>query len=243
MKQCPGLLLFCTDMDRINEHLPPEECWQVAYALRQLLKGMEVNTDHMSPLARFAFSQMSEKVERDRQKYDQICERNRKNAQKSHARQTPASGTQSLPTKKETEKETETEKEKVSEKVSERERAQTGTHPHSAGGFSASGKKDEPFIPPTEEEVAAYASELGKRMDVRKFMDYNISKGWMVGSSPMRDWRAAVRNWLARDDMHPPEKLVNAQRYTQRQYTEEELSFGQEELFAEAIKNQERGFY
>ena len=30
-------------------------------------------------------------------------------------------------------------------------------------------------------------------------MDFYESKGWMVGRSKMKDWKAAARNWAARD--------------------------------------------
>ena len=30
-------------------------------------------------------------------------------------------------------------------------------------------------------------------------MDYYESKGWLVGRSKMKDWRAAVRNWERRE--------------------------------------------
>lgn len=55
------------------------------------------------------------------------------------------------------------------------------------------------FSPPSAEEVAAYASEKGLAVDAGRFCDFYASKGWRVGSSPMRDWRAAARNWAARD--------------------------------------------
>jgi hypothetical protein len=61
-----------------------------------------------------------------------------------------------------------------------------------------------PFRPPTPEEVNAYADELGKRIDGGRFVDYYASNGWKVGKNPMRDWRAAVRNWISRDRQDAP---------------------------------------
>lgn len=49
------------------------------------------------------------------------------------------------------------------------------------------------FIPPTVEEVAAYVQERGSRVDPQGFIDFYASKGWMVGRSKMKDWRAACR--------------------------------------------------
>jgi hypothetical protein len=49
---------------------------------------------------------------------------------------------------------------------------------------------------PKQEEVSAYFQELGKNGEALKFFDYYSSKGWLVGKSPMKDWKAAARNWL-----------------------------------------------
>lgn len=55
------------------------------------------------------------------------------------------------------------------------------------------------FTAPTPQEVAAYAAEKGLALDANRFVDYYTAKGWRIGSSPMRDWRAAARNWARRD--------------------------------------------
>ena len=51
------------------------------------------------------------------------------------------------------------------------------------------------FVKPTVEEVRAYCRERGNDIDPAEFVDFYASKGWMVGSSPMKDWRACVRTW------------------------------------------------
>lgn len=50
------------------------------------------------------------------------------------------------------------------------------------------------FVPPTLEEVTTYVRERGSMVDPQGFIDFYASKGWMVGKSPMTDWRAACRN-------------------------------------------------
>ena len=50
------------------------------------------------------------------------------------------------------------------------------------------------FVPPTVEQVAAYVKERGSRVDPQGFVDFYSSKGWMVGKTPMKDWKAACRN-------------------------------------------------
>ena len=51
------------------------------------------------------------------------------------------------------------------------------------------------FSPPTLEEVRDYCIERRNNVDPQRFMDYYTSNGWRVGKNPMRDWKAAVRNW------------------------------------------------
>lgn len=56
------------------------------------------------------------------------------------------------------------------------------------------------FTPPSVDEVAAYCRERGNGVDAQRFVDFYASKGWKVGSSGMRDWHAAVRNWERQDN-------------------------------------------
>lgn len=68
------------------------------------------------------------------------------------------------------------------------------------------------FTPPTPEQVAGYAAEKGLAIDPHRFCDFYASKGWKVGSSPMRDWKAAARNW-ARRNSEEVKPDAEAQRY------------------------------
>ena len=55
--------------------------------------------------------------------------------------------------------------------------------------------KEKRFSVPTLEEVSSYCQERNNGVDAERFINYYESKGWKVGSSPMKDWRAAVRTW------------------------------------------------
>lgn len=68
----------------------------------------------------------------------------------------------------------------------------------SIGKDNSIGAKRERFTPPTLEEVQAYCKERHYgTLDVspQTFIDYYTSNGWKVGRNPMKDWKAAVRNW------------------------------------------------
>lgn len=60
-------------------------------------------------------------------------------------------------------------------------------------------KKRAVFRKPTVGEVSTYALEMLYEMDAQAFVDHYDACGWVVGKNkPMRDWRAAVRNWVRR---------------------------------------------
>ena len=78
------------------------------------------------------------------------------------------------------------------------------------------------------EEVEKYCKERNNHVDASNFVNFYASKGWMVGSSPMRDWRACVRRWECIDNKtyryepHSESKAIisNIER---RPYTKEQL--------------------
>lgn len=50
------------------------------------------------------------------------------------------------------------------------------------------------FTPPTLAEVQSYVAERHSPVDPQEFIDFYAAKGWMVGKTPMKDWKAACRN-------------------------------------------------
>lgn len=55
--------------------------------------------------------------------------------------------------------------------------------------------KSSRFVPPTVEEVSEYCLGRGNNVDAQCFVDFYSSKGWYVGKSKMKDWKASVRTW------------------------------------------------
>ena len=78
------------------------------------------------------------------------------------------------------------------------------------------------FVPPTLAEVQSYVAERQSPVDPQGFIDFYASKGWMVGKTPMKDWKAACRNaetwerWSRTEASSPPKKGL-AQALTDRQ--------------------------
>lgn len=65
------------------------------------------------------------------------------------------------------------------------------------------------FTPPSVEEVRVYCAERKNSVDPERFVDFYASKGWLVGKSRMKDWRAAVRSWERSDSQ---QKMTNKDR-------------------------------
>ena len=66
-------------------------------------------------------------------------------------------------------------------------------------------RREKIFVPPREDEVDAYCQETGIYVDSSRFVDYYTSIGWKVGKKPMRDWKAAVRSWYAKNKESIPD--------------------------------------
>ena len=65
-------------------------------------------------------------------------------------------------------------------------------------------RKTSRFVPPTVEEVRAYCQERRNAVDAQRFVDYYTANGWTQGrGKPIKDWRAAVRTWEAREAQRP----------------------------------------
>lgn len=62
------------------------------------------------------------------------------------------------------------------------------------------------FQKPSLEDVRAYCIGRSNKVDPEQFYDFYESKGWMVGKSPMKDWRASVRTWEKREKEVAPRK-------------------------------------
>jgi hypothetical protein len=57
--------------------------------------------------------------------------------------------------------------------------------------------KSKVFKAPTIEELKSEFPNL----DAQRFHDFYSSKGWMIGKNKMKDWKAAARNWLSRNEV------------------------------------------
>lgn len=92
------------------------------------------------------------------------------------------------------------------------------------------GAKRTVFRKPSVGEVSAYALEMLYDLDAQAFVDHYEACGWVVGKNkPMKDWKAAVRQWNRRQgefEKEPP-KAEAVQRTS---------SFDTDEFFEAALR-------
>jgi hypothetical protein len=75
------------------------------------------------------------------------------------------------------------------------------------------------MTPPTLEEVQTRANEIGlASLEAEKFWMYFDSKGWVVGKSPMKNWRSALSGWKLRSQpsahtLSGVDKMILAKEY------------------------------
>lgn len=134
---------------------------------------------------RFMWPTLKAQIDRDEAAYQERCEKNRANGAKGGRptkNPTVIPETERFSEKPKKAKEKEKEKEKENDSI---EADKPPTHNR--------------FSPPSVADVVAFCQEKGFTIDPERFVDYYNSVGWMVGKNKMKDWRAAVRNWVKKD--------------------------------------------
>jgi hypothetical protein len=67
------------------------------------------------------------------------------------------------------------------------------------------------FQKPSLDDIREYCISRSNKVDPEQFFNFYESKGWVVGKSPMKDWRAAVRTWEKREKEIPQRKRATRQ--------------------------------
>ncbi len=82
---------------------------------------------------------------------------------------------------------------------------------------SIQGRKSNCFRKPSIDDIIAYCGENDFKVDAHRFYDYYESNGWRVGKTPMKDWKAAIRNWVRNEQnkysLLPPKPEIDAEKY------------------------------
>ena len=66
------------------------------------------------------------------------------------------------------------------------------------GANAPAPQKNSRFSKPSITEIAAYCAEKNISIDPQQFYYFYEAKGWKIGNSPMKNWKAAVQTWVKR---------------------------------------------
>lgn len=154
---------------------------------------------------RFVFPLIKSQIDRDNGKYEEIC---KKRAQSGKIGGRPAkqkkanafSESKTSQDKGEYQGEEEYQDNDENENKEEEKREGEGEckekeeEKEKAPGTPEGVRRAHHFHPPTLSQVRDYVYERNSPVDPQGFLDFYQAKGWMVGSTPMQDWKAALRN-------------------------------------------------
>lgn len=65
------------------------------------------------------------------------------------------------------------------------------------GNSNAAKTRQRTITPPTDYELSKFCTDNGIYIDEQRFLDYNAAKGWVTTNYRVKDWRDAVREWVA----------------------------------------------
>lgn len=197
------------------ENLPKEQLGELFYAICCYQSGKEYTIEN--PLIKGVFEMVLMQFKKDEEKYISNCEAKAKNGKKGAESRwqddnnnTSENGKNSKCHSEDgkngkcyfshNEEKTEMAKMAIEEEVEDKEEVEeVPTVP----------KKREArkrFSPPSAAEVREYCRERENAVDAESFVDFYAAKGWKVGNSPMKDWKAAVRTWEKRESRAAPRR-------------------------------------
>lgn len=140
---------------------------------------------------RYIWPSLLGQFERDRETYDAICAKNRRNSAKGVQARRDRAVTERLPLapkEKEKEKENEKEKEKENAKENEREEGEAGCNAVQCG------------FPPEISEVVLFCEQAGLRhVDPYRFCRHFAALNWVYNGAPLLEWKSLVKAWDEKD--------------------------------------------
>ena len=152
---------------KLIKELPADTAVNVLLACWDYLETMEI-PENLNSVEKIVFSAFFPDMEEAWKRYEQRIGTKKKGKSNDIDRYRPISN------ETEEETETETDTKKVIYKADKPPRSR--------------------FTPPTLAEVQSYVAERHSPVDPQEFIDFYAAKGWMVGKTPMKDWKAACRN-------------------------------------------------
>jgi hypothetical protein len=184
-----------TDQAEYLKKLSAEDAGKVMLAVFEYVETSALPS--FDPLPDMVFSFIIGAIKRNKAKYDEICEKRREAARIRWDNKANANNANAYFGMHENsciglhyDSDSDPDPDSDSESESEREITQDGDKPP-----TLSKKK---FTKPTVKEIQDYCSLRDNNIDPEQFYNFYESKGWLIGKTPMKDWKAAVNTWEKR---------------------------------------------
>ena len=179
-----SFLLYCDILEMV-EDLPMETRGKLFTLILQYVNDQNPTVDDL--LLKTAFNPIKMQLKRDLKRYESIVESRRiaglASADKRKQLQqmsTSVDFAQQTPTNP-TEKDNDTDNDIVIDKEKEEDVIPP--------------KPLKRFVKPTIPEIKAYCLERGNGINAERFYNFYEAKGWMIGKTKMKNWKAAVITW------------------------------------------------
>lgn len=182
--------------------LPDELRLKIDDAVKRFVLYGEEPTDEQVLYSMFGL--MRTQLQRDEQRYEEVCAINRRNGQRGGlATATNRHQSQATATNRKRSGANQADNNNDNRNKNNNDKIDNNRatpQPQTAKRFS----------PPSVVEVEIYIKEMGyTNVDAQQFCDYYNSNGWMVGKNKMKSWQSAVRMWEHRADKQPQTKNNN----------------------------------
>lgn len=141
------------------------------------------------------FGLMRAQIDRDRAKYADVCNKNSENANKRWKNERMRSHTNGCNRMRSNAVDADNDNDDDNDKI---KKLPIGSKESAAKPRRGTTKRTA-FVVPSLEIVKDYFSTIkGGDTDAECFYDYFTANGWRTGKNPIKDWKAAARNWMRR---------------------------------------------
>jgi len=188
-----GFVLYNDYKDQF-ESLSGEEAKELIIAIFEYSESEKIKA--LSPVVNAHFSHIKKELDRQKDKFLAVCERNKNNGFKGGRpkhQNNPNNPVGFLETQNNPEK---------PKKANTNTNTNTNTkenisnsRDYSLNNLSLTSGSSPIFKKPSVADVANYCNEKNLDIDPEAFCDFYESKNWFVGKNKMKCWQSACRNW------------------------------------------------
>ncbi len=184
-----SFVLYASQYEAIKELTLSQKGLLLDVIFQYTTKGIIPDVDDKE--VRLAFNFIRQQLDKDSKKYSEKCEKNKKIAIEREERRRKAR--EEYKRARSYTNVTDNDNDNDNEPTNVGDNKEKTTNVVKKKGTSSR------FVAPSVDEVGAYCKERGNYINPEAFVDFYESKGWKVGSSPMKDWKAAIRTWERKD--------------------------------------------